>query len=127
MIPCSDGAGEVVAVGDKVSRWTAGDKVVTLMSQAHLYGSSSPETLASGLGGARDGTLRQYGIFNEEGLVRAPLNLSFREASTLSCAGVTVWNAFYGLTPLKSGQTVLVLGTGGVSLFALQVSDTSTA
>ena len=95
--------------------------MVTLMSQAHLYGSSGPETLASGLGGGRDGTLRQHGIFNEEGLVRAPRNLSFREASTLSCAGVTVWNAFYGLRPLRAGESVLVLGTGGVSLFALQV------
>jgi NADPH:quinone reductase-like Zn-dependent oxidoreductase len=80
-----------------------------------------PATLVSGLGGSLDGTLRQYGVFNEQGLVRAPNNLNDAEASTLCCAGVTAWNALYGLKPLKPGQTVLVLGTGGVSLFALQV------
>ena len=121
MIPCSDGAGEVVEVGQKVTRWKRGDKVITLLSQAHLYGPSSPATLSSGLGGSLDGTLREYGAFNEHGLVRMPKNLSYAEASTLCCAGVTSWNALFGLRPLRPGQTVLVLGTGGVSLFALQV------
>jgi NADPH:quinone reductase-like Zn-dependent oxidoreductase len=75
----------------------------------------------SGLGGVLDGTLRQYGTFNENGLVKTPDNLSDIEAATLPCAAVTSWNALYGLKPLKPGQTVLVQGTGGVSLFALQV------
>ena len=76
----------------------------------------------SGLGGSLDGTLRQYGTFNEQGLVRAPQNLSYVEASTLVCAGVTSWNALYGLRPLRPGESVLILGTGGVSVFSLQVS-----
>jgi NADPH:quinone reductase-like Zn-dependent oxidoreductase len=61
-------------------------------------------------------------VFNEQGLVRAPRNLTAIEASTLSCAALTSWNALYGLKPLKPGQVVLVQGTGGVSIFALQVS-----
>ena len=105
-----------------MTRWKPGDRVITLLNQAHLYGPTTPETLESGLGGSLDGTLREYGIFNEQGLVRAPRNLSYAEASTLCCAGVTSWNALYGLKPLLPGQTVLVLGSGGVSLFALQVS-----
>lgn len=92
------------------------------MNQTHLYGAFSPAALESALGGSVDGTLRQYGAFNEQGLVRAPRNLSYAEASTLCCAGVTSWNALYGLKALKPGQSVLILGTGGVSLFALQVS-----
>lgn len=121
VIPCSDGAGEVIAIGSKVTLWAAGDRVITLMNQTHLYGPATATTSESGLGGGRDGTLCQYGTFNEQGLVRAPRNLSLAEASTLCCAGVTSWNALYGLRPLRPGQTVLVLGTGGVSLFALQV------
>lgn len=108
-------------VGRKVSLWKKGDRVVTLMIQAHLYGRFTPAAAQTGLGASLDGTLRQYGIFNQLGLVRAPRNLSYREASTLSCAAVTSWNALYGLKPLRSGETVLVLGTGGVSIFALQV------
>jgi D-arabinose 1-dehydrogenase-like Zn-dependent alcohol dehydrogenase len=81
---------------------------VTLLSQSHLYGPFTP-------------AIAQSGVFNQLGLVRAPGNLSYREASTLSCAAVTSWNALYGLKPLKPGETVLVLGTGGVSIFALQV------
>lgn len=69
-----------------------------------------------------DGTLRQYGVFSENGVVRAPKNLSYVEAATLTCAGLTSWNALYGLKAIKPGDTVLVQGTGGVSLFALQVS-----
>lgn len=120
-MPCSDGAGVVVAIGSKVTLWATGDRVITLMSQSHLYGAATSKTAESGLGGGRDGTLRQYGTFNEQGLVRAPRNLSYAEASTLCCAGVTSWNALYGLKTLRAGQSVLVLGTGGVSLFALQV------
>jgi NADPH:quinone reductase-like Zn-dependent oxidoreductase len=77
----------------------------------------------TGLGGAVDGTLREYGAFDENGLVPVPKNLDMREASTLSCAALTAWNALYGLEgrALKPGDTVLTQGTGGVSIFALQV------
>jgi len=104
VVPCSDGAGEVVAIGSKVKLWAKGDRVITLLSQAHLYGPATPAAMESGLGGSLDGTLRQYGAFNEQGLVRAPRNLDYREASTLVCAGVTSWNALYGLKPLRPGQ-----------------------
>lgn len=100
--------------------------MVTLFNQGHQYGESTIHSSGTGLGGVLDGTLRQYGVFNEDGLVRAPQNLSYLEASTLTCAGLTSWNALYGLKPLKPGETVLVQGTGGVSIFALQVSGYST-
>lgn len=77
----------------------------------------------TGLGGVIDGTLRQYGTFAETGLVKSASNLTAIENSTLSCAALTSWNALYGLKPLKPGEVVLVQGTGGVSLFGLQVSN----
>ncbi|KAI0179696.1 NAD(P)-binding protein [Hypoxylon sp. FL1284] len=127
VVPGSDGAGEVVEVGAKVTRWKKGDKVTTLFHQGHHYGPVDIPAIQTGLGGVMDGTLRQYGVFNETGLVKSPDNLSHVEASTLSCAGVTSWNALYGLKPLKPGQTVLVQGTGGVSIFALQFAKAAGA
>lgn len=122
MVAASDGAGEVAAVGPRVTGWKKGDKVVTLFNQGHQFGEVDFHSVGTGLGGVLDGTLRQYGVFNENGLVRAPANLNSLESSTLSCAALTSWNALYGLRPLKAGDTVLVQGTGGVSMFALQVS-----
>ena len=122
----SDGAGEVVEVGPKVTRFRKGDRVVTLFNQGHQFGPVDQISVTTGLGGAQDGTLRQYGVFNENGLVRAPANLPFEEAATLTCAGLTSWNALYGLKPLKPGEFVLVQGTGGVSIFALQVRQKET-
>jgi len=120
VVPASDGAGEVVSVGPKVTRFQPGDKVVTLFNQAHQFGEIDPVAMKSGLGGVYDGTLRQFGAFHEQGLVKAPKNLDYLHAATLTCAALTSWNALYGLKPLKPGQTVLVQGTGGVSIFALQ-------
>lgn len=119
--PGSDGAGEVVEVGSKVTHFKKGDKVVTLFNQGHQFGDIDTYAAKTGLGGVLDGTLRQYGVFNEAGLLHAPKNLNALEAATLTCAGLTSWNALYGLKPLRPGQTVLVQGTGGVSIFALQV------
>jgi NADPH:quinone reductase-like Zn-dependent oxidoreductase len=127
VIPTSDGAGTVVAIGSKVSLFEVGDKVATLFSQGHLAGSLTPTTIAAGLGGARDGALREYGAFNEHGLVKTPSNLTALEASTLPCAALTAWNALYGLRPLRPGQTVLTQGTGGVSIFALQFAKAAGA
>ena len=121
VVPGSDGAGTVVEVGSKVTRFQKGDKVVTLFNQGHLYGPIDTHGSKTGLGGVYDGTLRQYGAFNEQGLSLAPKNLNAVESATLTCAGLTAWNALYGLKPLKPGQTVLVQGTGGVSMFGLQV------
>ncbi|KAK9418890.1 hypothetical protein SUNI508_07662 [Seiridium unicorne] len=123
----SDGAGEIVEVGPKVQQWKKGDKVVTLFNQGHQFGPVTTAAAGTGLGGVLDGTLRQYGVFNENGLVRAPKNLSHIEASTLTCAALTSWNALYGLKPLKPGDTVLVQGTGGVSIFALQFATAAGA
>ncbi|KAL2802435.1 hypothetical protein BJX63DRAFT_426070 [Aspergillus granulosus] len=127
VVPGSDGAGEVVEVGSKVNQFRKGDKVVTLFNQLHQYGAVDAAASNSGLGGVIDGTLRQYGVFNENGVVRAPSNLNFLESSTLTCAGLTSWNALYGLKPLQPGQTVLVQGTGGVSIFALQFAKAAGA
>ncbi|KAM7199188.1 zinc-containing alcohol dehydrogenase [Rhypophila sp. PSN 637] len=127
VVPGSDGAGEVVAVGPKVTKWKVGDKVMTLFNQYHQSGPMNPRAMVSGLGGVIDGTLRQYGTFDQEGLVRMPSNLSYTEAASLVCAGLTSWNALFGLKPLKKGQWVLVEGTGGVSLFALQFAKAAGA
>ncbi|KAI1175267.1 hypothetical protein F4777DRAFT_335360 [Nemania sp. FL0916] len=127
VVAASDGAGEVVGIGEKVTRWQVGDRVAVLFHQEHLYGPVTPEAAGTGVGGVVDGTLRQYAVFNEAGLVRAPKNLSWAEASTLTCAGVTSWNALYGLRALRPGETVLVQGTGGVSLFALQFAKAAGA
>lgn len=129
VVPGSDGAGTVESVGPRVTRFKQGDKVVTLFNQGHLGGPVNSTILGTGLGGVVDGTLAEYGVFNEEGLVAAPSNLDFAEASTLPCAALTAWNALYGLESraLKPGQTVLTQGTGGVSIFALQFAKAAGA
>jgi NADPH:quinone reductase-like Zn-dependent oxidoreductase len=121
-VPGSDGAGTVIAVGEKVTRFQNGDRVCTTVHQGHLAGSLTPVAAQTGLGGSLDGTLRSYGVFTEAGLVLMPSSLSFREACTLPCAAVTAWNTLYGLPGRapKPGDTVLTLGSGGVSLFAIQ-------
>jgi len=121
VVPGSDGAGEVVEVGSKVKEFKKGDKVATLFNQGHQWGAIDEGAAQTGLGGVLDGTLREYGVFTPAGLVRAPRNLDYLESSTLTCAALTSWNALYGLKPLKPGEVVLVQGTGGVSMFALQV------
>lgn len=127
VIPGSDGAGEVVAVGSKVTRFEKGAKVVILFMQTHLSGPLTAKVLGSGLGGTIDGTLRQYGIFNEHGLVDMPRNLSYLEAGTLSCSALTAWNALYGLKAVLPGDWVLTQGTGGVSMSALQFAKAAGA
>jgi hypothetical protein len=97
---------------------------VTLFNQGHLAGSLDARSAQTGLGGAIHGTLREFAAFDEQGLVHMPKNLNWLEGSTLSCAALTAWNALYGLESraLKQGDTVLTQGTGGVSIFALQVN-----
>jgi len=129
VVPGSDGAGVVEAVGKDVTRFKKGDRVVTLFNQTHIAGSMTADTHASGLGAQVDGCLRQYGKFDQQGLVLMPSNLDFLEASTLSCAGLTAWNALYGLEgrSLKPGDWVLTQGTGGVALFAVQFAKAAGA
>jgi NADPH:quinone reductase-like Zn-dependent oxidoreductase len=127
VVPGSDGAGEVVEVGSKVVEFKKGDQVATLFNQGHQYGEIDTHAATTGLGGAIDGTLREYAVYNEQGLVKAPRNLTALETSTLTCAALTSWNALYGLKPVKSGQVVLVQGTGGVSMFGLQFAKAAGA
>ena len=112
-----------MAVGKDVDRFKVKDKVVTNFNQGHIANPLTPSIMATGLGGLIDGTLQQYGVYNEHGLIAMPSHLSYKEAATLSCAGVTAWNALYGLggKKLMPGDWVLTQGTGGVSIFALQV------
>jgi NADPH:quinone reductase-like Zn-dependent oxidoreductase len=120
-IPLSDGAGEIVAAGSNVMRWKVGDRVCPIFTQGWLEGEPSMQKYRTTLGaGALDGVLREYGAFDENGVVKIPEHLSYEEAATLPCAAVTSWNALVISGSLKAGDTVLTLGTGGVSIFALQ-------
>jgi NADPH:quinone reductase-like Zn-dependent oxidoreductase len=118
-IPCSDGAGEVDAVGEGVTRWNTGDRVAGIFMQNWLDGSLTPVKSKGALGGDIDGMLAEQVVLHENGLVEMPRHLSFEEAATLPCAAVTAWNAL-SVGDLKPGSTVLIQGTGGVSIFALQ-------
>jgi NADPH:quinone reductase-like Zn-dependent oxidoreductase len=120
LVPLSDGAGEVVAVGSGVRRFGVGDRVLTCFFQGWPAGDPTPEKLATSLGGPLDGTLRELACFHEDGLCRVPDRLSLEDAATLPCAAVTAWNALAVLDRVGPSDTVLVQGTGGVSLFALQ-------
>lgn len=120
-IPCSDGAGEVVVVGEGVTDWKSGDRVCGIFMQNWLDGPLTKEKARGALGGDIDGMLADYVVLSETGLVRIPEHLSFQEAATLPCAAVTAWNAL-GAGDLKPGSTVLIQGTGGVSIFALQLA-----
>ena len=118
----SDGAGEVVGVGPKVRWFRIGQPVIPTHFQGFISGTLTQDDALSALGAVADGVLRQYAVFKEDGLVHMPAHLSYEEAATLPCAGLTAWNALYGsgLRSLRAGDTVLTQGTGGVSIFALQ-------
>ncbi|QYJ16479.1 Alcohol dehydrogenase [Rubrobacter xylanophilus DSM 9941] len=120
LVPLSDGAGEVVEVGSGVSRFDVGDRVAGAFFQRWVDGPLDEEKAASALGGAVDGVLAEYVVFEEMGVVKIPDHLSFEEAATLPCAGVTAWVGLFALGRLLPGETVLAMGTGGVSIFALQ-------
>jgi len=120
-VPFSDGAGEVVAAGANVKKWQVGSRVCPIFTQAWIEGSLTAEKRRTTLGaGDVEGVLREYGAFDENGLVEIPEHLSFEQAATLPCAGVTAWNALIVSGQVKAGDSVLTLGTGGVSVFALQ-------
>ncbi|HEY6871291.1 MAG TPA: NAD(P)-dependent alcohol dehydrogenase [Geobacteraceae bacterium] len=119
LIPFSDGAGEVVAVGPGVTRVKTGDRVAGIFMQGWLAGDLTEAKAETSLGGAIDGVLAEYALFHEEGVVPLPEHLTYEEGATLPCAAVTAWHAVVeeGIRP---GDSVLTIGTGGVSLFALQ-------
>ena len=120
-IPLSDGAGEVAGVGPGVTRFRKGDRVAGTFFQVWFDG--PPTRRHPALGIPLDGTLAEYIVLHEDGVVAIPPSLSFEEAATLPCAGVTAWNALMVAgNPLKPGDTVLCLGTGGVSMLAMQLA-----
>jgi NADPH:quinone reductase-like Zn-dependent oxidoreductase len=120
LIPFSDGAGEVTAVGASVTRVKPGDKVCPLFFQSWLSGPVTAESRNRPLGGPLSGVLQQKMLLEADGVSKYPAHLSFEEAATLPCAGLTAWRALAVETTVGPGQTVLVQGTGGVSIFALQ-------
>jgi len=122
IIPLSDGAGEVVAVGAGVTRVKTGDQVAGCFFQRWPGGEPAPDVHASAVGGGTDGMLAEYVVLEEEGVVKIPAHLSPEEGATLPCAGVTVWHAMMEHAKLVAGQTVLLQGTGGVSVFGLQLA-----
>ncbi|MET3842596.1 NAD(P)-dependent alcohol dehydrogenase [Bradyrhizobium sp. OAE829] len=120
LIPFSDGAGEVAAVGPGVSRVAVGNRVCPMFFQSWFDGGPSASGRRLALGGTRPGVLQELLLLDAEGVTRVPDHLSFVEAATLPCAALTAWRALFDEAHLRPGQTVLVQGTGGVSIFALQ-------
>jgi len=125
-IPCSDGAGEIVAVGEGVTRVQPGDRVCGIFMQNWIAGPATAATNKGALGGDVDGMLAEFVLLDQNGVVKFPDHLTYEEAATLPCAAVTAWNALHhaGIpaTPIASSDTILIQGTGGVSIFALQFS-----
>jgi NADPH:quinone reductase-like Zn-dependent oxidoreductase len=119
-IPASDGAGEVIAVGEGVTQVKPGQRVAGIFMQNWLEGAATAQKQRGALGGDIDGMLAEYVVLRESGVVPVPDHLSWEEAATLPCAGVTAWNAVVHAGKIKTGDTVVIQGTGGVSIFALQ-------
>ena len=122
MVPLSDGAGEVIAVGAGVKRFKPGDRVAGIFMQGWVDGPIDDTKAKTALGGAIQGVASESVVLHEDGLVHIPDHLSFAEAATLPCAAVTAWNALVSSGHIQAGERVLMLGTGGVSIFALQIA-----
>lgn len=126
-LPLSDAAGEVVAVGEGVSEWAVGDRVASCFFQNYEGGKMTLPAVMSALGAGGPGVFADYVILSAKGVVRIPEGWSYEEAACLPCAGVTAWSALKTLGNLQEGDTVLIIGTGGVALFALQIAVASGA
>ncbi|WP_054024606.1 zinc-dependent alcohol dehydrogenase family protein [Bacillus sp. FJAT-28004] len=120
LIPVSDGVGEVVSLGEHSNRFKIGDRVSGIFTQSWITGEPTQQNWVSTLGSPLNGLLGEYVVLSEEGLIRVPDLLTDIEAATLPCAGVTAWHALVEEGKIKAGDTVVVQGTGGVSVFALQ-------
>ncbi|HLY58307.1 MAG TPA: NAD(P)-dependent alcohol dehydrogenase [Stellaceae bacterium] len=125
-VPLSDGAGEVLSIGDQVTRFKPGDRVAPTFFQGWIDGPFGP-ILDRALGSPLDGALAELAVFDQDGLVAIPPSLSFEEAACLPCAALTAWHALMAHRPLRPGETVLALGTGGVAMFALQFAHAAGA
>lgn len=123
IVPCSDGAGDIVEIGQGVTRWRVGDRVFPNFYPAWTDGAPTPQITATGLGGGtQPGMLTEELVIDAEALVAVPSHMSYAEAATLPCAGVTAWNALFGVGRPLPGASVLLLGTGGISIWALQLA-----
>jgi len=123
VVPLSDGAGDIVAVGRKVTNWRVGDRVTTSFFTDWIAGAQTAAGAATALGGAIDGVLAEAVVLPAHGVIRTPAHLSDVEAATLPCAAVTAWHAlFEGQDPVRPGHSVVLEGTGGVSVFGLQLA-----
>lgn len=120
LIPISDGVGEVVAVGAGVDRVAVGDRVCPMFMQRWIGGTLDLERITGSLGGPIDGTMADYMVLPQDGVARVPAHLSDEQAATLPCAALTAWSALVTEGRLQPGERLLVQGTGGVALFALQ-------
>ena len=122
LVPCSDAAGEIAAVGENVKRFQLGDRVISTF-HPRWFGGRPPLTLGDDTyGNSVDGWLTEYKVVPQEALVRLPDTISIEAGATLPCAALTAWTALSGPMPVRAGHTVLTLGTGGVSVFAIQLA-----
>ncbi|WP_373232787.1 NAD(P)-dependent alcohol dehydrogenase [Cohnella sp.] len=121
-IPLSDGAGEIIAVGQGVTRFQVGHRVAGNFQQRFIGGNPRPGVLEDSLGGPLNGVAAEYVVLHEDGVVRIPDHLTYEEASTLPIAALTAWSMLIEYGGLQAGDTVLLQGTGGVSIFGLQFS-----
>ncbi|MEX0921715.1 MAG: NAD(P)-dependent alcohol dehydrogenase [Rhodovibrionaceae bacterium] len=121
-VPASDGAAEVIEVGEGVTAFAPGDRVIGLFHPRWFGGAMPAGWVADCYGTGRDGWLCEYKVLSQEAVVRLPDSLSFEQGATLPCAGLTAWTALGGTAPVRAGDTVLTLGSGGVSIFALQLA-----
>jgi NADPH:quinone reductase-like Zn-dependent oxidoreductase len=122
LVPLGDGAGDVIAVGERVTRFKPGDRVIHAYFPGWIDGAPTPEKTAAAFGTHIDGTLAEAFVADEAALVRMPAHMDYAQAATLSCAGTTAWNTLFVEGGLKPGASVLLLGTGGVSVIALQLA-----
>lgn len=127
IVPMSDGAGEVIEIGSAVKSLRTGERVAANFFPTWIDGPPTPSYHANALGGSVDGMLAEQVVLPESAWVKLPAHLSFEEGATLPCAGVTAWNALFESASLRPGDTVLVQGTGGVSIFALQLAKAAGA
>ncbi|MGI1671845.1 MAG: NAD(P)-dependent alcohol dehydrogenase [Neptuniibacter sp.] len=122
IVPLSDGAGEIVQVGKNVTKFQPGDRVIGNFFQHWKSGKIDDKGLNSAMGGSIDGVLSEYFILQEDCTVKIPEHMTYEEASTLPCAATTAWHALEEVGNLQPGDTILLLGTGGVSIFGLQIA-----
>ncbi|KAJ1311857.1 hypothetical protein OPQ81_010318 [Rhizoctonia solani] len=127
LIPSCDGAGEVIAVGEDVTQWKKGDRVHSLFFETWFDGPLKDEHMSLTVGAGTTGCLAQYRIFDAKALLPIPPHLTYEEAATIPCAALTAWQSFFEKCPITKDSTVLVLGSGGVSVFGAQLAKAAGA